>query len=145
MKVSEKMTRERRAASSDDAIQRAAGSMAQFDAGGLPEGAQGTRTGSCVAVAAALALMMIGAAIAQTGPEPGPGPTVPERMDPSRPEPGTEPGVPGGPRVNPGGVIRPPAHVDPGIHAPAPVPEPRTTPVIPPPGAPGGDPRTQPR
>jgi hypothetical protein len=43
------------------------------------------------------------------------------------------------------GVIRPPAGVDPGIHAPALNPDPGTTPVIPPPGTPGGDPRVQPR
>jgi hypothetical protein len=35
--------------------------------------------------------------------------------------------------------------VDPGIHAPAPNPDPGTTRVIPPPGTPGGDPRVQPR
>jgi hypothetical protein len=37
------------------------------------------------------------------------------------------------------GVIRPPAKLDPEITAPAPVPNPRTTPIIPPPGSPGGD------
>lgn len=45
----------------------------------------------------------------------------------------------------PAGVVRPPAGIDPGIGAPAPMPNPRTTPVIPPPGTPGGDPRVQPR
>jgi hypothetical protein len=44
-----------------------------------------------------------------------------------------------------GGVLQPPAGVDPGIHAPAPEPNPQTTPVIPPPGTPGGDPSVQPK
>ena len=37
------------------------------------------------------------------------------------------------------GVIRPPADIDPEITAPAPVPNPGTTPIIRPPGSPGGD------
>lgn len=37
------------------------------------------------------------------------------------------------------GVIAPPQGIDPGIRAPAPDPNPGTTPVIPPPGTPGGD------
>jgi hypothetical protein len=41
-----------------------------------------------------------------------------------------------------GGVICPP-DVDPGIKAPA--PETGKTPVIPPPGSPGGDPNVQPK
>lgn len=46
----------------------------------------------------------------------------------------------------PAGVVRPPVGVDPGIQAPVPVPNPGTTPVIPPPpGAPGGDARLRPR
>jgi hypothetical protein len=44
-----------------------------------------------------------------------------------------------------GGVIRPPQTIDPGIHAPAPEPNPGTTPVIPPPGTPGGDQGIQPK
>ncbi len=43
------------------------------------------------------------------------------------------------------GVIKPPAGVDPGIAVPAPDPNPRTTPVIPPPGTPGGNPSVQPK
>jgi acetyl esterase/lipase len=35
------------------------------------------------------------------------------------------------------GVLTPPRGIDPGIRAPAPVPDPGTTPVIPPPGSPG--------
>ncbi|MCW5692503.1 MAG: hypothetical protein KIT48_09070 [Pseudolabrys sp.] len=41
------------------------------------------------------------------------------------------------------GVICPPTHVDPEIHAPAPQGGPM--PVIPPPGTPGGDPKVQPK
>ena len=44
-----------------------------------------------------------------------------------------------------GGVLRPPTGIDPGIHAPAPEPDPRTTPVIPPPGTPGGNQNIQPK
>ncbi|MCB4822771.1 hypothetical protein [Roseicella aerolata] len=44
------------------------------------------------------------------------------------------------------GVIRPRGEVDPGIHrGTVPDPSPGTTPVIPPPGTPGGDPTVQPR
>jgi hypothetical protein len=44
------------------------------------------------------------------------------------------------------GVIRPPENLDPGIHrGTVPEPNPRTTPVIPPPGTPGGDPNVIPR
>jgi hypothetical protein len=43
------------------------------------------------------------------------------------------------------GVIKPPAGVDPGITTPAPVPNPGTTPVIPPPGSPGGNPTVHPK
>ena len=42
-----------------------------------------------------------------------------------------------------GGVICPPPAVDPAIKAPT--PDAGRTPVIPPPGTPGGDPRVQPR
>jgi len=43
------------------------------------------------------------------------------------------------------GVITPPSGVDPGIQVPAPEPDPKTTPVIPAPGTPGGDPNVQPK
>jgi hypothetical protein len=43
------------------------------------------------------------------------------------------------------GVIKPPSGTDPGIAAPAPVPNPGTTPVIPPPGSPGGNPSVDPK
>jgi hypothetical protein len=43
------------------------------------------------------------------------------------------------------GVIDPPPVGDEEIHAPAPEPLPGTTPVIPPPGTPGGDPSVEPK
>lgn len=43
------------------------------------------------------------------------------------------------------GVITPPADVDPKINRPAPVPNPNSTPVIPPPGTPGGQGNVQPK
>ncbi|MGH6866884.1 MAG: hypothetical protein ACREDO_12130 [Methyloceanibacter sp.] len=43
------------------------------------------------------------------------------------------------------GVIDPPPIGDEGIHTTAPEPEPGTTPVIPPPGTPGGDQSVQPK
>jgi len=47
------------------------------------------------------------------------------------------------PRI-PGGVLRPPGNVDPGIQLPTPQPR-ANTPVIPPPGTPGGAPSPRPR
>jgi hypothetical protein len=43
------------------------------------------------------------------------------------------------------GVIRPPAGVDPGMQVPPPDPGSQRTPVIPPPGTPGGDPTIEPK
>jgi hypothetical protein len=43
------------------------------------------------------------------------------------------------------GVIKPPSGIDPEITTPAPVPNPGTTPVIPPPGSPGGNPAVRPK
>ncbi len=43
------------------------------------------------------------------------------------------------------GVITPPPVGDAEIHVPAPDPTPNTTPVIPPPGTPGGDPTVVPK
>jgi hypothetical protein len=44
-----------------------------------------------------------------------------------------------------GGVIKPAPGVDPEIVKPAPVPQPNSTPVIPPPGMPGGPPGPEPK
>jgi hypothetical protein len=43
------------------------------------------------------------------------------------------------------GVIRPPTTATPDMTVPAPVPNPGTTPVIPPPGSPGGNQSIQPK
>jgi hypothetical protein len=43
------------------------------------------------------------------------------------------------------GVITPPSGTDPGIAVPAPVPNPNSTPVIPPPGSPGGNQSVRPK
>ncbi len=43
------------------------------------------------------------------------------------------------------GVIRPPANASPDITVPAPVPDPGTTPVIRPPGSPGGNQQVDPK
>jgi len=43
------------------------------------------------------------------------------------------------------GVIRPPSSATPDMRVPAPVPDPGTTPVIPAPGSPGGNPLVQPK
>jgi hypothetical protein len=43
------------------------------------------------------------------------------------------------------GVIRPPANASPDIIVPAPVPDPGTTPVIRPPGSPGGNQQLDPK
>lgn len=43
------------------------------------------------------------------------------------------------------GVLEPPRGMDPEIEKEAPVPNPGTTPVLPPPGEPGGDPNVQPK
>jgi hypothetical protein len=43
------------------------------------------------------------------------------------------------------GVIKPPSDVDPGMAKQAPVPNPNSTPVIPPPGTPGGNQDVKPK
>jgi hypothetical protein len=44
-----------------------------------------------------------------------------------------------------GGVIHPPSEVDPGAVKPPPQMPPQSTPVVPPPGTPGGDEQVQPK
>lgn len=103
-----------------------------------------------------------GPAAAQSGTSPAPETLrrAPPEVDGSRP--GGDPAAP--PRDRSGGgptgddivedregggpgrsVIRPPMSVDPGIQGSVPDPTPGTTPVIPPPGTPGGDPTVIPR
>ena len=90
---------------------------------------------------------------AQIGAMPAVDETVPQGEDPPGPDNGA---VDPNPAGKPGeslsdqldrnhGVIAPPPTGDSGIHTEAPNPDPGTTPVIPPPGTPGGDPTIQPK
>ncbi len=95
---------------------------------------------------------------AQTAPgDPAGNQTIPEK-DLSRPDASRPGGAQGGSVVDShekkslsdkldasGGVIKPPPGVDPEIVKPAPVPEPNSTPVIPPHGMPGGPPGPEPK
>jgi hypothetical protein len=102
-----------------------------------------------------LGLGAVGAS-AQTAPgDPAGNQTIPEK-DLSRPDAsragGTQGGVVDKHEKNlsdkldaSGGVIKTPPGVDPEIVKPAPVPEPNSTPVIPPPGVPGGPPGPTPK
>ena len=70
---------------------------------------------------------------------PDPRTDVPEKVDPRPLAPSDESTGTLSDKLNRSrGVIAPPANVDPAIRVPAPVPDPGTTPVIPPPGTPGG-------
>jgi hypothetical protein len=92
---------------------------------------------------------------AQTAPgDPAGNQTIPEKVRPGAPRPGD---VQGGSVADEheknlsdkldksGGVIKPQPGVDPEIVKPAPVPQPNSTPVIPPPGMPGGPPGPEPK
>jgi hypothetical protein len=104
---------------------------------------------------AALCGTMGAAAVAQTPIRPPQAPNmpptnqvIPEKMKPE--EPSATGTVGSGATLSEkleatDGVIRPPANIDPEITAPAPVPNPGTTPVIPPPGSPGGNPSVVPK
>lgn len=86
-------------------------------------------------------------ALAQTTPgAPGTDQVIPEK-DRSRPQdqPGTANQSLSDKLDKSGGVIKPPADVDPKMAKPAPVPNPNSTPVIPPPGSPGGNPDVKPK
>jgi hypothetical protein len=117
---------------------------------------RGALTRLFLALALAAGAGLAGPAAAQSGATPAPDALrrAPPEIDQSRP--GGDPAAPrpdrsgGGPTGNDiigdnegggtaRGVIRPPMGVDPGIQGTVPDPTPRTTPVIPPPGTPGGD------
>jgi len=71
---------------------------------------------------------------------------LPVLADPSEPVPGIDEDRTLSEQLDESkGVIDPPPVGDAEIHAPAPEPLPGTTPVIPPPGTPGGDPSIQPK
>ncbi len=92
---------------------------------------------------------------AQTAPgDPAGNQTIPEKVAPDAARPG---GAQGGSVTDDydknlsdkldasGGVIKPPPGIDPEIVKPAPVPQPNSTPVIVPPGMPGGPPGPEPK
>jgi hypothetical protein len=107
-----------------------------------------TRYHPCLAGLAA-ALLIVAAAQAQTPKPPSSGAdnTVPQNVVPQESTPGKDSGS------NPlseqlsrsGGVIKPPANVDRQIQAPTPNPGPKSMPVVPPPGSPGGNPDVKPK
>ncbi|MHB2168435.1 hypothetical protein [Alsobacter sp. R-9] len=70
--------------------------------------------------------------------EPDPRKTVPEKVDPPLTREDDTTGTLSDKLKDSKGVIKPPPNMDPEIRVPAPVPNPGTTPVIPPPGTPGG-------
>jgi|SRR5947209_8463578 len=102
----------------------------------------------CLAGLAA-ALLIAATAQAQTPKPPSSGAdkTVPQNVVPQDSTPGKDSGN------NPlseqlsrsGGVIKPPTNVDRQIEAPTPNPGPKSMPVVPPPGSPGGNPDVKPK
>jgi hypothetical protein len=109
-----------------------------------------------IALIVLLAAVPLGGAGAQLRPDPAqrpepapqtvpgnPNPTPPEKV---APEDSGGSGAPLGERLSRSqGTIKPPANVDPGMATPAPDPGPRSMPVIPPPGTPGGNPSVVPK
>ena len=97
-----------------------------------------------------LAAMLVGAnfsALAQTAPgAAGTDQVIPEK-DRTRPadQPGNEQQSLSDKLDKSGGVLKPTGDVDPKMAKPAPVPNPNSTPVIPPPGSPGGNPEVRPK
>jgi hypothetical protein len=100
------------------------------------------------------AALVAAPAFAQPAPEPAPPPGMPNMADPpaeSTPPPDrkgeTAPlDAPLSEHLKQNeGVIEPPRDMDSKIVRPSPVPDPNTTPVIPPPGSPGGDQSIEPR
>lgn len=80
--------------------------------------------------------------------QPNPQTTVPEKVGPpmgTRPSEDAPTGSLSRQLEGSSGVIKPPGNVDPEMHVPAPVPDPGTTRVIPPPGSPGSSVPVQPR
>jgi len=96
-------------------------------------------------------LLMAGAALAQTAPgAPGSKDVIPEKQAPPISQPNSDQDLKTGRSLSQkldesNGVIKPGGDVDPGINKAAPVPDPNSTPVIKPPGTPGGMPGAQPK
>lgn len=92
---------------------------------------------------AALAFVLLGSAHAagQTNPPAPPGADVPEgqKAPPEIAPPKNDDKSLSDRLSRDKGVIKPPPSATPDMNVEPPVPEPNTTPVIPPPGSPGGD------
>ncbi len=105
--------------------------------------------GAALAVLASLVVLPAGAQTAPANPVqpqprdpnmPAPQNTVPEKIDPSGPSTNLSEKL-----EKSDGVITPRLDTTPAIAVRPPVPNPGTTPVIPPPGSPGGNPRLDPK
>ena len=93
-----------------------------------------------------VACLLLGSGLmAATAAPPGHAETNPPRNPPRSSEIQPAPPSPSGTGSQDTGVIRPPAHVDPGITKAAPNPQEFPTPVVPPPGTPGGNPQVVPK
>jgi hypothetical protein len=105
-------------------------------------GKDGAIARSTAAIAAVLMISSLAPVAAQQSGTVGPQPQdqVPEQGPIARPDEPLSDKL-----SRSGGVIKPPANVDPEINVPAPNPNPNTTPVIPPPSMPGGPPGAQPK
>jgi hypothetical protein len=112
------------------------------------------RTGFRACVIGAAQTLMLGVALAQSPIQPrdpnmpDPKTTIPEKIRPG--EPNTTGSIGSGENLSDRlsrseGVIKPRRGIDPEIEVPAPVPNPGTTLVVPPPGSPGGDQRIRPK
>jgi hypothetical protein len=86
--------------------------------------------------------LLIAAAQAQT-PKPPVSP-LPAETSPDK-DSGTPPNSLSEQLSRSGGVIKPPENVDRKIEAPTPDPGAHSMPIVPPPGAPGGDPDVKPK
>lgn len=131
-----------------------------------------TLTAAVTAAGIALGAVFISPAVlAQAQPPPvkpgDPRATPPEKIEPPQSKPGdaqVTPGVEPRPNSTDGasngrsdgeplgevlsrtdGVLKPPPNIDPKVVKPAPVPNPGTTPVIPPPGSPGNPSQVRPK
>ena len=95
------------------------------------------------------ACLLTAAAQAQTPKPPSTSPQVPPSAEAPRSgsdtAPSTTPPATSEQLSRSGGVIKPPENVDPKMQAPTPNPGPQSMPIVPPPGAPGGNPDVKPK
>ena len=103
----------------------------------------GMRIVAITALASMIALVLAGPAASVSRAADQPPQKVPEADTPARSGSSTEPLSDKLDRS--GGVIRPPVAVDPGMTQAPPAAGPHSTPVIPPPGTPGGKPGVEPK